>query len=101
MGASAAAIIIRKEKDLVEHFRDRGATTAARAVTPAALGVEIGMIWRRLEERAVIRQAESGRFYLDEPSWGALRATRQRLMLVMVLLVIIGGIGLYFTSRAS
>jgi hypothetical protein len=86
MGAAAAAIIIKREQDLVEHFRRAGATSPQAAQSSGALGVEEGnFVWRRLVAGAVIRPGAAGTYYLDEPSWEALGRRRRRVA------VIIGG----------
>jgi hypothetical protein len=88
MGASAAvAIIVRREKDLVAHFRSHGAIDAAHAMTPAALGVEQRLAWEILRRRAVIRDGAPGTFYLDEPSWEAAQQSRRRVAVVMLIVV--------------
>ena len=87
MGAVAAAIIIRKEKELVARFRTARAIDAASALTPAALGVEQRFAWERLGERAVIREAAPGTYYLDELTWGAIRRTRRRIAVVLMVLL--------------
>jgi hypothetical protein len=85
MGAAAAAIIIKREKDLVEHFRRAAATNPQAAQSSDALGVEENLVWRRLVSSAVIRPGAAGTYYLDEPSWEALGRRRRRVA------VIIGG----------
>ena len=87
MGASAfAAVILVKEKHIVAAFRQAGATSAASAVTPAALGVSERLAFSALRRRAVLREVAPGHFFLDEPSWEALgRMRRRRLMLVALL----------------
>jgi len=93
MGASAvAAVIIRKEKDLVAHFERAGAVAAASAKSPAELGVHEQLAWKRLLDRAVIRAAAPGTYYLDRPSWEALRRTRRRMVLVLGLLVLLAAL---------
>lgn len=88
MGA-AAGVIIRKEKDLVAHFRDARAVSPDTAQSLGALRVdEEAMAWRRLRNRAVIRQGAPGTYYLDEPSWEALGRIRHRLILVALLIVL-------------
>jgi hypothetical protein len=83
MGAAAAAIIIKREKDLVEHLRRAGATTPQTAQSPDALGVEENtFIWRALVNSAVIRAGTTGEYYLDEPSWEALGRRRRRLAVI-------------------
>jgi hypothetical protein len=86
MGASvAAAVIIRKERELVEHFRDAGALSASTASSSSDLGVHERFAWIRLVERGVIREASPGRYYLDEPTWVALRQRRRTLAVVLTI----------------
>ena len=92
MGAVAAAAIIRNEKEIVALFRAAGATVPDRATTTAAPGVHEGLAYRKLRRRAVLREVGSGRFYLDEPSWAALRVLRRRLAGTILALVLLGGI---------
>jgi hypothetical protein len=98
MGASVAAIIIKQEKDLVEHFRRAGATSPETAQSPAALGVEEGMIWERLVDGAVIRGATGDAYYLDEPSWAALGRRRRRVAIAIMVALIVVGISVYLAS---
>ncbi len=89
MGA-AAAVILMKERQLVEAFERAGATSVARAGFPADIGVEPGGVgWRRLRERAVVREtsAGSGQFYLDLEVWQAVRRTRRRVGLIVLVIV--------------
>jgi hypothetical protein len=98
MGASAAAaIVIKREKELIRHFRRAGATSPETAQSLSALGAEQGFIWERLVNGAVIRTATNGGFYLDEPSWEAM-GRRRRLLAVVVALVAVAvllGFALY------
>ena len=86
MGA-AAAIILRKEKDIVSAYRGAGATSPDRARSPEQLDIGRRFAFERLVQRAVLRDTGDGRYFLDEPSWEALRGTRRRMMLVMALIV--------------
>jgi hypothetical protein len=89
MGA-AAAVIIARERRVVEAFTAAAATSPERARPLDSLGMDsYGMALRRLQDHAVIREAEGGRFYLDLPSWQALRRMRRRLILVLLLAVIL------------
>jgi hypothetical protein len=89
MGTSAIAVIIVKEKHIVDAFRRARATNEAAAVTPAAIGVSERLAFRRLRRHAVLREADSGTFYLDEPSWQALRTWRQRVVLAALLVALV------------
>jgi len=98
MGAAAAAVV-SAERRIVAAFELAGATSVATARTPDEVGVEtVSLGWRRLTNRAVIRESApgSGRYYLDRDVWQAVRRTRMRL--VVVLVVILLGIWLYLAT---
>ena len=87
MGAAVAAILIRREKEVVDDFRAAGATSreSAQSYTAIGLGESLGL--RRLRERAVIREAAPGTYYLDEEVWTAVRRTRRRVATVFLLIL--------------
>jgi len=85
MAAAAAAVIVRKEREIVNIFRGAGALSAERARDPEELGVKQHLAFARLVRRAVLREAGDGRFYLDEMSWNALRNTRRRVAIIMIV----------------
>lgn len=91
MGA-AVAIIVRKQRDIVEVFQGARATSLETARDPNDLGVEESMIFRGLVRRAVLRDAGGGRYYVDELSWNAMKSIRQRVALVVVAIVLLLGI---------
>jgi hypothetical protein len=101
MGATAAvAIIVRKERELVEIFTRAGATSPVAAKTLDELNVHHeGLAMRRLRSRAVVRES-GGRYYVDLESWEAVRRMRHRMILVVVALVVIvlAGLGVGFFS---
>ena len=89
MGAAAAVILLR-ERQLVEAFERAGATSPDRARSPEALGVDPhGLGWRRLHERAVVREASvgAGRYYLDVEVWQAMRRMRRRMILILLIVI--------------
>lgn len=99
MTAAAVAIMVRREREVVEAYRRARAITVATAVSPAELGLEDGTTIRRLRRRAILRETEPGRYYLDEPSWEALRGIRHRLAAVILIIVallglVLGGVGI-------
>ena len=89
MGAYVA-IMVAKEREVVEAFRRAGATSAATARPLDTLGVDSeGVAMRRLRDRVVIREADAGRFYVDVEVWEALRRHRQRATIVILIVVLI------------
>jgi hypothetical protein len=90
MGA-AVAVILMKERQVVEAFERAGATTAATGRSPTDLGVHpAGVGWRRLRERAIVRESSpgTGLYYLDLDVWQATRRTRRRLLAIMLIIVL-------------
>jgi hypothetical protein len=57
--------------------------------------------FHRLARRAVLRDAGGGRYYLDEPSWRALRGTRRRVALAIALLMVLTLLALVVTGIVS
>jgi hypothetical protein len=88
MGVAVAAIVMMKERQIVEAFERAGATTPGSARPFDTLDVEVhGVGMRRLRDRAVIREAAPGHFYLDAEVWQAVRRQRHRLAMVIILLI--------------
>ena|SRR2546423_9783313 len=102
MGA-AAAVILTKERQLVEAFERAGVLTPESARSPDQLNVDTGGIgWRRLRERAVVREAGagSGRYYLDVEVWEAVSRQRRRMLVVMLVVVaLILGLGIFLPRQ--
>ena len=99
--STVAAVIFGKERRMVNRLRTMGAINPQQARTLEELGVSRGVILRRLRERAVIRQAGPDRFYLDEPSWEAIRRTRRRAIHISwVIALILLMIALLFARTA-
>ena len=90
MGAAGVAVILLKERHVAEAFELAGITSAEKARAPEELGVGMhGIGWRRLVDRAIVREASPGKWYLDTPSWVATRRLRRRRSLVLFVLVIV------------
>jgi hypothetical protein len=91
--------ILRKERRVVEHFRQAGALSpaTARSLDDVHEHHRIGL--RRLRRRAVIREAQPDRFYLDEEVWEALGRTRRRVSLVVLALIVLLFIGVLAVGR--
>src|SRR3954468_7068400 len=88
MGAVViAAAMRRREQEVIDDFRAAGATSPDRAQSYTAIGVGETLAIRRLRNRAVIREAAPGVYYLDEEVWAAVRRTRFRLLGVLVAIL--------------
>ena len=88
MGAAAiAAVVRRREREVVDEFRAAGGTSreTAQSYTVIGLGQSLGL--RRLRERAVIREAAPGTYYLDEEVWTAVRRRRRRIATVFLVIL--------------
>ncbi len=84
MGA-AAAIIIRKERDIVRLYEQAGATSPAAARTPSDVGVHERVAFKILVRRAVLCEVGPDCYYVDVPRWNALRALRRRVAIAVIL----------------
>ena len=102
MGAEAAiAIMRRREREVRDAFQRAGAIDPGSARALAEIEVEESMALHRLQRHAVVRESSPGCFYFDEETWDAVRATRLRLGLMVVVAVVITLlVGLYATSAA-
>ena len=98
MGTAAAAIIIRKQRDIVRVFQGAGVTTPDRARDPDALGIDQSLVFKGLVRRAVLREASPGRYYLDEPSWNAMGSRRRRMAVVVLVALIAAGAAVVLTT---
>jgi hypothetical protein len=101
MGAAAVAIIHRKERDVVDAFRRAGALSPETARDLDRVGVHPESLgFTRLHRRAVVREAAPGAYYLDEEVWTAVRGTRRRLGLVLLIVVLLAAIVIFTSSGA-
>lgn len=90
MGAAAAAAIIRRrEMEVVDDFRAAGAISRETAQSYTAIGLGESLGLRRLRNRAVIREAAPGTYYLDEEVWAAVRRTRGRIATVFLAILVL------------
>ena len=101
MGATAVAVMIRHEKDIVKIFQSAGAVNAGGAKPLGALGLEESRHFERLERNGVIRKGDPGTWYLDEDAWTERGLRRRRIAVVLLavsLFVLALGLGLLPTG---
>jgi hypothetical protein len=96
MGAAAvAAVIRRREREVVDDFRAAGALSRETAQSYSAIGLGQSLGLRRLRDRAVIREAAPGTYYLDEEVWAAVRRTRRRVATVFLVILVLFLFGIF------
>lgn len=101
MGAAAVAVMIRREKDIVQVFQSAGAVSSETAKPLGALGLEESRHFSTLERAGIIRKGAPGTWYLDQTAWSERMLTRRRIgvmLLVMSLLALAFGLGLLPTG---
>jgi hypothetical protein len=90
MGAAAVAAIMRKrEREVVDDFRAASALSPSTAQSYTAVGLGHSLALKRLHDRAVIREAAPGVYYLDEEVWAAVRRTRKRIATVLIAILLL------------
>ena len=95
MGAAAvAAILRRREQEVIDDFRAAGATSPDRAQSYTAIGLGDSLAIKRLRNRAVIREAAPGVYYLDEEVWSAVVRTRRRLVVTLLSMIALLSLGI-------
>lgn len=83
-----------KEREVRDVFFEKGAISPASAASLADLGLDETMAVARLKRRAVVRESAPGLYYFDDGVWQAIRNTRRRMVVVMLVGFII--VGLFF-----
>ena len=92
MGA-AVTIMLIQERQIADAFLRAGATSAATAVHPGDISVDIdGVSGHRLAKRMILRDAGDDRYYLDPLGWEALRLRRRRVLFAILLLIALGAL---------
>lgn len=102
MGAAAVAVMVRREKDIVQAFRSAGAVSGAAAKPLGALGLDETRHFERLRGDGVVRNGPAGTWYLDEAAWAERMLKRRRIglvLLVVCLFVLALGLGLIPATR--
>jgi hypothetical protein len=99
VGAPAvAALLRRREQEVVDDFRAAGAVSPSTAQSYTGLGLGDSLAIKRLRNRAVIREAAPGAYYLDEAVWAAVLRTRQRVGIVIVSMLALMLLGILLVT---
>jgi hypothetical protein len=99
---SVVAVVLIKERHIVEAFENVGATTAERARTLDELGnVGVhahGLAWHALRDRLIVREAGAGRYYADVELWQATRRRRRRAAFAVLTIAALISAGLWLSK---
>ena len=91
------AVMLHKQRTLVQSFERAGATSVDQARTAEQLGLQPGMAWYRLVAHGVLRCPAEGRYFLDRANWQRLRRRRRALALAFIAgLLLLSGLILIF-----
>jgi len=100
-----AAVIMVKERHIVEAMQRLAVTSPARALTVdqlADLGVDDrGLAWRALKRRVIVREASPGKWYVDGEVWQATRRRRHILLFVLVITALTSAVILLSANRIA
>jgi len=80
---SAAAVIIMRRKQLVQAFREVGATDAEHAVSLEQLGKRRSWLFDQMVKRDVFLAAGNGRYFMNEAVAEAFLASRRWRALII------------------
>jgi hypothetical protein len=81
-----AAVVMRlREEEVHTDFVRAGATIPANAKSLADIGLHESGAVRRLIRHAVVREAAPGVYYFDEEVYEAIRATRRRMAIILLV----------------
>lgn len=87
---SAAAVVMRRQRQFIRGFAERGATCPDRAIVFGDLGMRRSWIFDRLVARGVFVEVEQNRFYMDaEAAQAFLQAQRRRAITITGILLVV------------
>lgn len=99
-GAAVVAVTMRKERDLREAFIRAGAVNGLEARSLGDLQIAENMMFNRLKNRDVIREAAPGLLYWDDEVYHAMRLHRKRMVLMIAGAVAIVFIMMTYASMS-
>lgn len=82
------------ERHAFEAFRTADATAPERAKTLRELDLPESMALRALTNRGIVREAEPGRFWLDERKAAERSRARTPVLIAVILLLVLLGIAI-------
>lgn len=90
LAMSAIIIILARQRDLVERFRDAGATAPGSARPLRDMGVRVSFLFRRLASRGVFVRGDDDRWWFDSSAWNRHRdAQGKRFVVAAVVITVV------------
>lgn len=77
-----------RQRDLVDRFRDAGATSAEAAKSLAEIGVEPSFMLSRMSSRGVFVQAGGDLWWFDASAWNRYRDRQWKRLLVGAFVIV-------------
>lgn len=97
MSATVAVMAILRR--YVRIFRKAGATSPSTAIRPPEHGVRNSMLFQKLVRQGVLVKMGDDRYYLDETREAEMRNRRQKAVIIVLAILVIGLIIGYFSLR--
>ena len=79
-----APVIHHLQNRCMRRFHDAGATDSNSARLPSEMGIRDSLVFRYLRFRGVLREAESGRYFLDAEAERIFRRKRFQFTLAVM-----------------
>lgn len=87
---SAAAIIIRRQREIFHRFLDAEAITPQSAQTLEQVGVRPRWIFHRLAARGVVVEVAPDRWYLDVEVMERFKEHQTRKLMILTAVLLVG-----------
>ena len=97
--AIALAAMRRRDRKLIDRFRDARAMDEGSAKTRSEIGDETSRSWNRLERHGVVRTTAAGLVWFDEAAWDALFNRRRFVAIGVVLIIVLVGLTTYLSVQ--
>ena len=87
---SVTTILLIKMNRYIRIFRAAGATNPSNAIIPAAHGIRNSLIFKRLIRKGVLVAASDNKYYLNQEKEVFYRKHRQKIVVVLLVLILLG-----------
>jgi hypothetical protein len=96
----SAGFIIAKQNQYLRRFQEAGAVSPETARSLEQVGCRDSRMFQRLVRREVIRQAATGKYYLDVEAAQVFRkARRERALNALLIVLVLAVVLIYFSMK--